>query len=115
MSDVSMDKILEREDAYRQGQLDALNWRPIGKAPFATGPGVLGYSFETHLFMPRFAYRERLEDPAKMLAVEVQKAEFMRHHCLGRVPNLHLPIRNPTERMMGAPWRLGGEGLWDEL
>lgn len=111
MTGRATDKWLEAEARCRREQMAALTWQPIGKAPVSTGPGVLGYSFEAEAFRPRYAYPRQYEDPEMMFQVQVQKANFMRHECLGRLPGLYVEIKGQVESLFGCQVRLSGEDL----
>ena len=105
------DKLLELESKYRQEQRDAFTWQPIGKAPVSTGPGVLGYSFEADAFAPGHSYHEQFQDKQKMFEVQVQKANFMRYNCLGRIPGLYVEVKGLVESMFGCEVRFSGQDL----
>lgn len=106
-----LDKALELENNYRQEQRAAWTWQPIGKAPVSTGPGVLGYSFETEAFSPCWSYPQQFGDKRKMFEVQVQKANFMRCGCIGRIPGLYVEVKGLVESMLGCEVRLSGLDL----
>ncbi len=96
------DKILELENKHRQEQLDALTWKPVAKAPVSTGLGVIGYSFDLDVLRPKYSYRAQFQDKEKMLEVQIQKANYMRYCCIGRIPGLYVEIKGLIESMLGA-------------
>ena len=107
----ALNKALELESKYRQEQRDALTWKPMGKAPVSTGPGVLGYSFDADTFVPMYSYPQQFHDKQKMFQVQVQKANYMRHACIGRIPGLYVEIRGHVESMFGCEVGLSGQDL----
>ncbi len=111
------DNVLEREAVYRKDQLAALRWAPVAKAPVSTGLGVIGYSSDLATFRPKYPYSEQFRDKEKMLQVQIQKAEYMRYSCVGRIPGLYIEVKGLIETMLGAtleiaPGAVSSEELW---
>jgi hypothetical protein len=112
-----LDTILEREVNHRKEQLAALTWQAVGKAPVSTGLGVIGYSSDLATFRPRYPYAEQYRDKEKMFQVQIQKAEYMRYSCIGRIPGLFIESKGLIETMLGAtldiaPGAVSAEELW---
>jgi hypothetical protein len=113
----NLDQLLEREAGYRKEQLAALTWQPVGKAPVSTGLGVIGYSSDLVTFRSKYPYAEQFCDKEKMLQVQIQKAEYMRYSCVGRIPGLFIETKGLIETMLGAtlqmaPGAISAEELW---
>lgn len=112
------DKLLELEQKYKQEQLDALTWKPMAKAPISTGSGVIGCSWRVEKeFRPSYTYTEQFHDKKKMLHVQVQKANYMRYRCIGRIPGVWAELKGMIPTMFGAKLELmkdaaSMEGLW---
>ena len=112
------DRLLELEQGYKQEQLDALTWQPMTKAPISTGSGVIGYSWRVeNEFQPAYTYPEQFHDKEKMLHVQMQKANYMRYRCIGRIPGVWAEFKGMIPTMFGAKLELMAdaasmEGLW---
>ena len=112
------DRLLELEQGYKQDQLDALTWQPMTKAPISTGSGVIGCSWRVEKeFQPAYTYPEQFHDKEKMLHVQMQKANYMRYRCIGRIPGVWAEFKGMIPTMFGAKLELMAdaasmEGLW---
>ena len=89
-----IDKYLELEDTYRKEQIDAFNWKDIGKAPLSTGDS---YFFD-HWDIPLI---KQYESKELMLKTQIKTADLTRYSCIGRIPGLRVMLMNFIPTMFG--------------